>query len=90
MTDIPLSPMLSGPDERAAAIRRIAETGRRQDAAFRLMTLACALTVLLVLGGVIVSLLGGALPAMREFGFGFLTTEIWNPVSDKFGAMAPI
>ena len=26
----------------------------------------------------------------NEFGFGFLTTESWNPVTEKFGALAPI
>ena len=27
---------------------------------------------------------------MRAFGFGFVTSQTWNPVTDKFGAMAPI
>src|SRR5207253_427897 len=49
-----------------------------------------ALLVLLVLGGVIVSLISGALPALRQFGFGFLVTEKWNPVTEKFGALAPV
>ena len=26
----------------------------------------------------------------RAFGFDFLTTEVWNPVTEKFGALAPI
>ena len=30
------------------------------------------------------------MPASREFGFGFLTTQRWNPVTEKFGAIAPI
>ena len=28
------------------------------------------------------------LPAMKKFGFGFLTTETWNPVSDQYGGLA--
>jgi phosphate transport system permease protein len=32
----------------------------------------------------------GALPALRQFGFAFLVTEAWNPVTEKFGALAPI
>ena len=32
----------------------------------------------------------GSLPAIRAFGFGFLVTERWNPVTENFGAMAPI
>ena len=60
------------------------------DAIFRGATFAAALAVLLLLGGVIVSLVIGSLPAIRTFGLGFLTTESWNPVTEKFGAIAPI
>jgi phosphate transport system permease protein len=57
---------------------------------FRIATLAAALLVLALLGGVVVSLLRGAWPALSQFKFGFLTREIWNPVTDEFGALAPI
>jgi phosphate transport system permease protein len=57
---------------------------------FRSVTLAAALLVLLILGGVALSLLYGAWPALRHFGFSFVTREIWNPVTDEFGALAPI
>jgi phosphate transport system permease protein len=57
---------------------------------FRAATLAAALLVLALLGGVVVSLLRGAWPALSHFKFGFLTREIWNPVTDEFGALAPI
>ena len=60
------------------------------DRLFRGATLAAALAVLILLGGVIVSLVIGSLPAFDAFGLGFLTTERWNPVTEKFGAMAPI
>ena len=60
------------------------------DMAFQMLTLLFALVVLLALGGVIVSLVSGALPALRHFGFGFLVTESWNPVTEKFGALAPV
>src|SRR5947208_5413192 len=58
--------------------------------AFQMLTLLFALVVLVVLGGVIVSLISGALPALQHFGFGFLVAEVWNPVTEKFGARAPI
>jgi phosphate transport system permease protein len=29
-------------------------------------------------------------PALREFGFSFLYEQRWNPVTEKFGALAPI
>jgi phosphate transport system permease protein len=61
-----------------------------RDNAFHLLTLAAAWTVLILLGGVIVSLVAGSLPAIRAFGFSFLLSEAWNPVTEKFGALAPI
>ncbi|PWC39391.1 phosphate ABC transporter permease subunit PstC [Azospirillum sp. TSO35-2] len=73
-----------------ASTARRARNQRLQDAVFRNATLAFALLVLLILGGVTVSLIDGALPALRTFGFGFVTAEVWNPVSENFGALAPI
>jgi len=63
---------------------------RSGDERFRRLTMAAALAVLLILGGVIVSLVVGSLPAIRAFGFDFLMTETWNPVTEKFGAKAAI
>ncbi len=72
--------------ERAAALNAL----KFGDGLFKNLTLAAALTVLLILTGVIVSLVVGSLPALREFGFGFLFSSTWNPVSEKFGALAAI
>ena len=55
---------------------------------FRSATLIAAVLVLLILGGVAVSLLRGAWPALTHFGFSFVVREIWNPVTDQFGALA--
>src|SRR5262249_49937703 len=63
---------------------------RLQDVAFRYTTLFFALVVLILLGGVIIALIQGAWPAFSQFGLGFLGTEAWNPVTEKFGALAPI
>jgi phosphate transport system permease protein len=57
---------------------------------FRSATLAAAILVLLILGGVVASLVQGSLPALSHFGFSFVTREVWNPVTDQFGALAPI
>jgi phosphate transport system permease protein len=35
-------------------------------------------------------LVDGALPALRTFGIAFLFSDVWNPVTEKFGALAPI
>lgn len=71
---------------RGRAIRRFAAG----DKFFRLLTQACALIVLLILGGAILSLIKGSIPAFQAFGLGFFTTQIWNPVTEKFGAVAPM
>jgi phosphate transport system permease protein len=73
-------------DIREKVLRRF-EVG---DSAFHTITMSCAITVLLLLGGVIFSLVYGASPALRQFGFGFLTSQAWNPVTENFGALAAI
>ena len=63
---------------------------RLGDKTFHLLTRAAALAVLGILGGVIFSLAVGAWPALQAFGFNFLIEERWNPVTERFGALAPI
>jgi phosphate transport system permease protein len=60
------------------------------DFIFRNLTFFFALLVLLILGGVIAELIKGAIPALRAFGLSFLYNDVWNPVTEKFGALAPI
>ena len=62
----------------------------RGDARFRYLTFAAALLVLATFTGIIASLLAGAWPALKTFGFGFFVTQAWNPVTEKFGALTPI
>jgi phosphate transport system permease protein len=69
---------------------RHAARQRFREMLFKGATLCAALLVLILLGGVAVSLLHGAWPAFAHFGFGFLTREVWNPVTDEFGALAPV
>jgi phosphate transport system permease protein len=57
---------------------------------FRSATLIAAILVLVILGGVGVSLVRGSWPALSHFGFSFVTREIWNPVTEKFGALSAI
>ena len=85
---IPIAPILASSNarSRARALRRLI----LRDHAFRFITRAAAILVLALLGGVILSLAWGAWPAMRAFGFGFLVSEVWNPVTDEYGAAAPI
>jgi phosphate transport system permease protein len=87
MTDIAFQSGLGAADAaRARVLRRL----RLGDAAFHALTRAAAITVLALLGGVILALLDGAIPALSKFGFNFITTERWNPVTEIFGGLAPI
>ncbi len=74
----------------AASRSKILGRLRLSDAAFFNFTRGAAILVLVILGGVIVALIQGSLPALREFGLSFLYEERWNPVTEKFGALAPI
>ncbi len=65
-------------------------TQRMQDFVFHKVTLFFALSVLLVLAGIIVSLVIGSIPAWREFGPRFITDIEWDPVNDKYGALIAI
>jgi phosphate transport system permease protein len=69
---------------------RILRGFRIGDRIFRLLTESAAIAVLVILAGVIFSLIYGSMPTWRAFGLGFLTSESWNPVTEKFGALPAI
>ena len=77
---------------RPAAASRGKTLGRLRiaDATFHHLTLAAAVAVLVILGGVILALIEGAMPALQAFGVNFLFDQHWNPVTERFGALAPI
>jgi phosphate transport system permease protein len=72
--------------DRSVVIRRL----RLGDAGFHHLTRGAAVAVLVILSGIIIALFLGSLPALRAFGVGFLYQEVWNPVTEQFGALAPI
>jgi phosphate transport system permease protein len=80
------SVIASAAGSRAKVLDRL----RLSDAAFRHLTRAAACAVLLLLGAVIVSLIRGSIPALKTFGFGFLVSERWNPVTENFGALPAV
>jgi len=61
-----------------------------QDLLFERATMFFALFVLLTLLGIIGALAWAAASAFQKFGFGFFVTNVWNPVTMDFGALAPI
>ena len=66
------------------------DAGRRQDWLFEHVTLFFALFVLLLLAGILIALAISAAPALQKFGPAFFFTNVWNPVKNEFGGLAPI
>ena len=60
------------------------------DILFRVITRLSAFSVLVLLIAINVTLVIGRLPAIQKFGFNFLSSSEWNPVTDEFGALVPI
>lgn len=76
-----------------AAPRKIKAAVRWQrwsDFVFHKVTLGFALSVFVVLAGILVALVYGAWPAFEAFGPGFITRVEWDPVNDQYGAMIAI
>ncbi|WP_410497587.1 phosphate ABC transporter permease subunit PstC [Chitinibacter sp. S2-10] len=63
---------------------------RLQDALFVNATRFFAALVLFTLTAIIISLLHGALPSIKAFGLGFISSSDWNPVTEQFGAWPSI
>ena len=73
-----------------APMNAVSRRFARIDSLYRNITRFAAFTVFAVLIGVIASLYLGALPSIAKFGLAFLWTNAWNPVTEKFGALAQI
>ena len=73
--------------DRAKVLQRL----RLGDVGFRHLTRAAAIAVLIILGGIIISLVHGSLAGAAHLRLSLsCTTRVWNPVTEKFGAIAPI
>ncbi len=75
--------------DRAQALKQFALS----DKTFYWLTRASAICVLLLLGGIILSLIVGAWPAIQHFGLSFLTTQRWAPQLEPapiLGGLGPI
>src|SRR5690606_26192297 len=73
-----------------ATTKAAGESRRFGDVIFHQLTRVCALFVLLLVIGIGWELLRMAAPAIDKFGLDFLTSTEWNPVTELFGAGAPL
>jgi phosphate transport system permease protein len=60
------------------------------DTAFRIFLTVAALAVLVTLGAILINLLTGGMQAFKAFGWDFLTSTEWNPVTDVYGALPAV
>jgi phosphate transport system permease protein len=67
--------------------RALSPTGNTGDAIFRVVLLAAAVLMLVIVGTMILALAAKSMPSIRQFGFSFITSREWNPVKSEFGAL---
>ena len=60
------------------------------DVAFRSMVIACAISVVAIVGLIVFELVTSSGPALHKFGFKFLVKSVWDPVQNEFGALPVI
>lgn len=62
----------------------------KTDLFFKGLTAACAGMVLIIMGGILITLIKSSLPSIQKFGVSFLFSQTWNPVKQNFGALSSI
>jgi phosphate transport system permease protein len=60
------------------------------DSVFPNLVLFFALVIVAILVGLVIILATDAMPSIRHFGLSFLSSSIWNPVKEIFGALPSI
>jgi phosphate transport system permease protein len=84
--EVALPPAIA-PVEPQSAARAMSPPSRFGDKAFEWLTLAMALTVIVLVILIGWQLWNGSSLAIKKFGFHFLTTSTWDPVAEQFGAL---
>jgi phosphate transport system permease protein len=77
----------SEPNSRPPATRRASPWA---DTLFSLLAHGAAWLTLALMAGIIISLVLGAMPAIREYGLGFLTSAEWDPVQNHYGGLVMV
>lgn len=85
-------PVSGGSSEKAKQPDRELESTSRLngDRVFGTLVTTAGVGVLLLLGAIILVMLGGGMKAFAYFGPSFFTSSVWNPVTQHFGALAPV
>lgn len=89
---------MTGSDRRSEPVKAVPKPpsnkpkgwGGLPDKLFGIAAKSAAILTLVMLMGILLSLVVGALPAIQKFGFGFLTSSTWDPVKEDFGGLVMI
>ncbi len=65
----------------------VAKTGNTGDAVFRILMSLVALLMVGIVIAMVVTLATDSMASIRQFGFGFLKGQAWNPIRGEFGAL---
>ena len=90
MTASPQAADISTVPGRTGAPLPSIEGRSRGDVVYRAVITGFALVVPLLLAAIALAIAIGGWPALRQFGFGFLTSSAWDPVNGQFGAAPAI
>jgi len=74
----------SAPNREPPVSRRTAPWA---DTLFSVLAHGAAWLTLALMAGIIISLVVGAMPAIREYGLGFFTSAEWDPVQNRYGGL---
>jgi phosphate transport system permease protein len=67
--------------------RVLSPTGNTGDAIFRILMFLVAAFMVAIVVAMVWALMTDSMLSIRQFGFGFLTGQKWNPISGEFGAL---
>jgi phosphate transport system permease protein len=67
--------------------RVLSPTGNTGDAIFRVLMLLVALLMVAIVLAMVIALASDSMLSIRQFGFGFLTSQRWDPIKGEFGAL---
>jgi phosphate transport system permease protein len=67
--------------------RALSPTGNTGDAVFRILMLLVALLMVGIVVAMVIALATDSMASIRQFGFGFLKGQAWNPIRGEFGAL---
>lgn len=81
------SPTFIAPELRHPHTRTFYQRLRGGDEITYLITLGCAVSILLIVALLVVELWMHSQPTVKKFGFSFLTSSQWNPNTGQFGAL---